>query len=281
MRVALRSENAFAQCIQLAVHLVAVLVLVFGASPSLAETSWYVSAGFTQMELDSNSEEIVLSQLSGASQLALEEGPIEGSGVKALGDGQPSVTIGYRFERVPQLSLETVVAPPFNFDLEFTGALKDQSVAPFVLGGLPTGIEPFGEQFATTRALPATLTLVYQFNSRGRFRPYIGAGLTVIYTFDHKIKNQALVGENPPRMEVDLAVGQIVQLGLISRLSKRVSLVAEVKSGTGIAIDGRMLDITLSSPDLSDIVGPAMVGQGELSVSIDATVYNLSLQWDL
>ena len=260
----------------------ALCALLSMSSPLKAEdSSWYVSAGFTQMSLDSSSKEIVLSDLGDASKLALEAGPIAGSGVTVAGDGQPSLTVGYRFKSKPRLSIETVIAPPFTLDLEFTGTIRNESIAPLALGTLETGIPAFGSEFASTKALPAVLTLVYSFNPDGRFQPYIGAGLTAIYTFDHKIKNTELLREGTPKMSVDLAIGPIFQLGMVGRLSDRVSWVAEVKRGAGIGIEGRMRNITLLSQNFSDVVGPATVGVGELSLDVDATVLNVSIRWDL
>lgn len=252
------------------------------SSPLMAEKSpWYISAGFTQMILDSSSDEVVLSDLGDASKLALEAGPIAGSGVTVVGDGQPSLILGYRFKSRPHLSIETVIAPPFVLDLEFTGTIRDESIAPMALGTLETGIPAFGSEFASIKALPAVLTVVYSFNPGGRFQPYIGAGLTAIYTFDHEIKNKELLREGAPKMSVDLAIGPIFQLGIIGRISDKLSVGAEVKRGSGIGIEGRMRNITLLSQNFSDVVGPATVGKGELSLDVDATVLNLSVRWDL
>lgn len=244
-----------------------------------ASPGWYTSFGVTRMDVTAHSDELVLSEFGAATHLALEEGPIAGSGVLVKGDTQPSVTIGYRFKSNPKLSFETIIAPPLGLDVEFTGTTRYESVAPYALGGLPTGIPAFGADFATALALPAVGTLVYNPSPDARFQPYVGIGMTYLYTFHYKITNETLTKDGNPKLKIDPTVGLLFQLGMVSKLSNRLSLVTDIKIGTGIKVKGRMKNISLVSPGLGDIVGPTRVGLGELSMKLDAMVLNASLKW--
>ena len=66
-----------------------------------------------------------------------------------------------------------------------------------------------GPEVAEAKQLPPTLSLQYHFNPRGRFQPYVGAGVNVTIFFDEETKG-VLDGAD---LDLDNSVGFAAQVG--------------------------------------------------------------------
>ena len=248
---------------------------------------FYFNLGVTSVDISATSSEFLLERIGPATTLAIDEGPVSGSGADVVGDTRPTLNIGYSFKRYPRLSLETAVAPPFEFDLKLTGTARNESLAPFALcptsdtsSCLATGIPALGENLGDTQVLPVLLTLVYQLPPMGRFEPYAGIGLTYVYTFDAEVTNTVLTENNrKPDLEISNSFGGVLQLGAKARLTKEISLVADVKYISGVSQSASLNNIELNSPTLGDVIGPSTVDEASLDVELQSTVINLSLQY--
>lgn len=248
-------------------------------SPFHPKSRVYFHAGVTQLNLESGQANVVLSDLGAATSIAIDEGPVENSGANISGDTQPTLTIGYRFKSMPRLSIETAIAPPFSLDLTTTGALADESLAPFALGQVPTGIPALGAELGNAQALPAIASLVYTFSPVWRFEPYVGLGMTYVFTYDHKITNSVLTEDGNPQLDVAPAIGVVGQIGVNTQLTERLTLITDFKFARGIKTESEVTDISLISPTLGDLVGPATVGLADFELELDATVFNIAVRY--
>src|SRR5262245_21963085 len=117
---------------------VMIIIVCTIASQAHADERWYVRGGVTHVEPQLGAGEVVLSDVSGAAMLAIQSGPIAGSGVTASGTTIAAAIVGVKLER--RFAIETVLALPFTLKFQATGTLANQSLAPMALGVIPTGI---------------------------------------------------------------------------------------------------------------------------------------------
>lgn len=99
-------------------------------------------------------------------------------------------------------------------------------------------------EIADTWIFPPALTAQYHFNTEGKFKPYVGAGLQYIAFFDEGV-GQNLLGATS--VEIDEAVGFTLQAGVDFSLGNGWYLNADVKktwlntdvkwNGTGVKAD--------------------------------------------
>lgn len=99
-------------------------------------------------------------------------------------------------------------------------------------------------EIADTWIFPPALTAQYHFNSGGRFKPYVGAGLQYIAFFDEGVGGNALGATS---VDIDDAVGFTLQAGLDVSMGNGWYLNADVKktwldtevswNGTGVRAD--------------------------------------------
>src|SRR5215470_14254369 len=107
-------------------------------SQAHADSRWYFRGGVTHVEPELGAGEVVLSDVGGAAMLAIQNGPIAGSGVTAGGTTIASAIVGFKLDR--RFAIETILALPFTMKFQATGTLASQSLAPMALGVIPTGI---------------------------------------------------------------------------------------------------------------------------------------------
>jgi|GEM_PF-3399684 len=274
--------------IPVALRLLSVAAATVLATPasafSLEEHGIYYSAGFVNLDIDSTSSELNISDLGATTALAINEGPIADSGAKVTGTAVPAITFGYRFKNLDKWSVETIIAPPIEMTMELTGTAANESLAPLALvdedgNGVPTGIPALGSQLATSQSLPATTTLVFNPMPDAVIQPYVGIGATVILTFDHKITNPVLLENGDPKMEVDPAVGSILQLGVKAKLGDKITVTADLKKTNKVAIGGRVKNMTLVSPSLGDLLGPSTIGEGSIDLELESTVLSAGISY--
>jgi outer membrane protein W len=196
------------------------------ADGALTYKRLYVRAGLLHIAPMTSSRELELSDVHGPASLAVMDGPIAGSGATLDAITMPAVIVGYELGH--RLSLETVLSTPFDVTFRATGTLADMSLAPEVLG-LPTGVPALGSELGTAKAAPPVITLVYQLASLGPVRPYAGAGLGVLFTYNARATNPTLTEVDQPTFSIDPAPGLALQLGLDAKLWRRVTARVDVK----------------------------------------------------
>ncbi|WP_244783123.1 OmpW family outer membrane protein [Acinetobacter sp. F-1] len=94
-------------------------------------------------------------------------------------------SVEYFFDNSP-ISVELLLATPFKHDVS---------------------IEGVGENVASFKHLPPTVTAKYNFKNSTRFTPYVGIGATVVVPWDEEI---AIEGA---KLEADVAYGVAGQIG--------------------------------------------------------------------
>ena len=247
--------------------------LGFGAD----EKPFYFRAGVSQLKVDSNSSEVVLSDVGGPASLAIDNGPIEGSGVEVEDTTIASAIVGLRLGSGPW-SLETILALPFTMEIKATGSLANEAIAPTALGNIPTGVPPLGEIFGETKVLPPIVTLVHRFRHQHRVRPYLGAGLVYLFTYDAKLTNPVLTEVAEPSLEVEDSLGYVLQAGMDIQFSKRWSLMLDVKQ---IKVDtsATLSNLYVATPDLPTY-GEARVGNADIDLELSPWAYHIGIGFD-
>jgi outer membrane protein W len=189
----------------------------------------YFRAGGALVAPMTSSRELELSDVNGPASLAVQNGPIAGSGATVGSATIPAVIIGYVVPTASRRwSIETVLGTPFTVKFQATGTLANMSIAPTALG-IPTGIGPLGSELGEAKAVPPVLTAVYQLTGDGALRPYLGAGASVLFTYDAHVTNPTLTAVNQPDMTISPAPGLVLQGGLDARLWKSVYARLDVK----------------------------------------------------
>ncbi|HET7502780.1 MAG TPA: OmpW family outer membrane protein [Kofleriaceae bacterium] len=179
----------------------------------------YLRLGGALIAPVSSSHEMELADVQGPASLAVHNGPIAGSGAKVDSAMIPALIVGYvlPFGR-RRWSLETVLGPPFTVKFESTGTLANMSIAPTALG-IPTGVGPLGTELGEATAVPPVLTAVYRMLDGG-FRPYAGAGGTVMFSYNEHVTNPTLTAVSRPEMSIAPAPGLVLQGGFDALLWK-------------------------------------------------------------
>lgn len=241
---------------------------------------FYFRAGYTLLSPDSSSSEVVLSDVGGPASLAISDGPIEGSGA-TVGDADfPSVIVGYQLPWLDgHLSVETIIALPFTIEFKTAGTLKDESIAPYALGNIPTGVPALGEEFGETKVLPPVVTLVYRFLLDKPFRPYVGAGMAYMITYDSEVTNPVLTALGEPGLEVDDVFGFAFQGGIEYNVYDNWWVNFDVKYIAGLETEAKVTDIWVETPGLP-LYEVARVGDATIDVTIDPWVYHLGVGFD-
>lgn len=173
-----------------------------------------------------SSDEVVLSNVSGPAALAIENGPIAGSGASVSSVTLPALSVGYvvaRWGRRYSLAIETVLAPPpISIELRGTGTLADMSLAETALG-LPTGVPALGGELGRSEAVPPIVTAVFRPFADRRVQPYVGAGLSYLIITKTEITNPVLTEVGKPRVEVDQGfdqLGFVAQAGIEAKVAE-------------------------------------------------------------
>ncbi|AUM13411.1 OmpW/AlkL family protein [Ketobacter alkanivorans] len=241
---------------------------------------FYFRAGYTSLQPDSSSSEVVLSGVDGAASLAIDNGPIAGSGAGVEPVSFPSAVVGYRLPWMDgHLSVETILALPFTVEFTAEGTLATESIAPYALGNIPTGVPPLGSEFGETKVLPPVVTLVYRFMLDKPLRPYVGGGMAYMITYDSKVTNPILTQYGEPELEVDDVFGYVVQGGVEYKFYKDWWVNVDVKFIGGLEADAKVTGIWVDTPSLPTY-SPAEVGDASVSVTVDPWVYHIGVGFD-
>lgn len=235
----------------------------------------YVRAGIAHVTPLSQSRELELADIDGPASLAVQNGPIVGSGSTISSATIPAITVGYRLRE--RLSLETVLGVPFTVKFKATGTLRDMSIAPTALG-IPTGVPALGEELGEAKAAPPMATLVYDLR-RGRVRPFVGAGLAILFGFNGKVTNPVLTEVAPVDLKISPAPGIVVQGGIEARLHQRVYARLDLKFIGGMLARARAEHVQVRAPDLP-LFDTVEVGTAKMSVWVNPLILQLGLGTD-
>jgi outer membrane protein W len=242
-----------------------------------AKTKFYFRAGGFHLAPIVNSDNVVLSNVSPFAQLAVQEGAIANSGGSIDSVTAPAVIVGYVLPYLEgRLSVEMVLALPLELDLKVTGAMATDSLAPFALGNVPTGVPALGEALGTAKAIPPVVTAVYRFLPEQVFHPYAGAGLTVMFTYDEQINNPILTEVSQPTLDVGTGFGIVAQAGFEARIYDRYYATLDLKTILGLSVEAVVHDIYVATPELplfeTAEVGDASVDIGIIPIIVTAAV---------
>jgi outer membrane protein W len=190
---------------------------------------FYFRAGVATVAPVTSSQEMELSDVDGPASLAVHNGPIPGSGATVGSATIPAAILGYVLPIGDRRwSIETILGVPFTVKFKATGTLANTSIAPTALG-IPTGVGPLGSELGEAKAVPPEVTLVYQLTGDGFLRPYVGAGVSVLFAYDAHVTNPMLTAVGQPEMSISPAPGAVLQAGLDLRLWKSVYARLDVK----------------------------------------------------
>lgn len=212
--------------------------------------SLYFRAGAAVIAPAVQSHEMELADVDGPASLALNNGPIAGSGATVDSATIPAAIIGYTlpFGR-GRWSLETVLGTPFTVRFKATGTLANESIAPTALG-IPTGVGPLGPELGEAKAVPPVLTAVYRFIDDGLLQPYAGAGVSVLFAYDAHVTNPMLIAVGEPEMKIKPSPGIVLQGGLDVRLWKTVFARIDVKFVALMKARAEVRHIQVETPGL-------------------------------
>lgn len=247
-----------------------------------ATVTWkrlYFRAGMVHIAPQSSSSELELAGVDGPASLAVMNGPIAGSGATLEAVTHWAVIVGYTLPWLgDRLAIETVLSSPLHVTFSATGTLAARSIAPEALG-LPTGVPALGRELGEADAAPPIITLVYQYARLGALRPYAGAGLAILYTYDAKLTNPVLTEVGDPEFSVDPAPGLALQTGVDVRLWRSVHARADLKYVAFMKARARVDDIRVRTPELP-LLEEAEVGTTKLEMWVNPLVVQLGVGVD-
>lgn len=244
-------------------------VVAVAPPPERKQKKFTIRAGVALIKPLSSSRPMELADVDGAASLAIQNGPIAGSGAEVSSATIPAIILGYNFN--DHLSLETVLGLPFTVKFRATGTLANESIAPTALG-IPTGVGPLGPELGEAKAAPPLITAVYKFmQPTDRFRPYVGAGASVLIAYDAKVTNPMLIEVAKPSMSVDPAPGLVVQAGLEVRLTGNWFARVDVKYIAFMLANAQVNHIYVRTPDLP-LFDTVEVGTAKMSVWVNPLI---------
>jgi outer membrane protein W len=229
-----------------------------------------------------SSDEVVLSNVRGPAALAVENGPIAGSGTSVSSVTLPALSAGYvvaRWGERYSLAIETVLAPPpVVIELKATGSLADMSLAETALG-LPTGVPALGGELGRSEAVPPMVTAVFRPLAHLRAQPYVGAGLSYLIITKTEITNPILTQVAQPRVEVSQGfdqLGFVIQTGVEAKVldwkDMEVLVNLDVKYIAHLTVTATVKDAYVRTPRLP-LYEMAAVGDATASVHVNPLVF--------
>jgi outer membrane protein len=260
-------------CAALAVAVLGALSARAWADPDVPR--FYFRAGVARVTPLSSSRELQLADVSGPASLALQDGPVAGSGSSVDGATALAAVLGWRLGETRRWSLETVLGAPFEVKFRATGTLANMSLAPTALG-LPTGVQPLGPDLGEAKAAPPMVTLVYQLRPLGPIRPFAGLGAAVLIAYDAKVTNATLTAVSQPDFSVSPAPGVVLQTGFEANLTHGIYARLDVKFIAGMLARAEVSHIQVATPDLP-LFGSVDVGTAKTSVWVNPLVVQAAI----
>lgn len=266
----------------------------YASCPSLSLECFYLrNLGVMRLSTAfAQDEPVVLSNVAGAATLVIEEGPIVGSGAGVKPLTLPAFSAGFVIKEWEDssLALEMILAPPNMVKIEMIakGTLAHESLAPYALGNIPTGVEPAGEELGTVEALPPMLTAVYRPWKDAFFRPYGGAGLAYMLITGGDITNELMTSVEgaKPRLQPKNNFGNlglVLQGGVEVRLAKwknkNFYLTFDTKLIAFLTVEAKVVDIYVEAPGLP-VFGPVKVGDASAAVTVNPLIFQFGAGMD-
>jgi outer membrane protein W len=218
-----------------------------------SEHRWlYLRLGGALVKPLSSSRELELAEIDGPASLAVQNGPIAGSGA--------------------------TVGSPFTVKFEATGTLANMSIAPSALG-IPTGVGALGPTLGEAQAVPPVVTVVYQLTGGGRLRPYAGAGASVLFARNAHVTNPTLLAAGKPEMSIAPAPGLVLQGGLDVQLWRRVYARVDVKFIALMLARAEVKHIQVETPGLP-LFDSVEVGTAKMDVWVNPLIVQAGVGYD-
>lgn len=238
---------------------------------------WYFRLGGAFLKPLSSSRPLQLVDVHGAASLALQDGPIAGSGASVESKAIFAGTLGYVlpwWQR--RWSAEVVLGLPFTVKFRAMGTLANESLAPMALG-IATGVGPLGPELGEAKATPIVVTATYRPTIYRGLAPYIGAGPSVLFTSGAKVTNPTLneVSEAheapPPDMSIRPAPGLVLQTGLDVHLWDRFYARLDVKFIAFMVAHAEVRHINVRTPGLP-LFDSVEVGTAKMDVTVNPLI---------
>lgn len=244
-----------------------------------ARKKFYVRAGVAHIEPFESSNEMELADVDGPASLAVQNGPIAGSGATMSSATIPSIIVGYVLPWGDgKLSVETILGLPFKVTFQATGTLATESIAPEALG-LPTGVPALGPELGEARAVPIVLTAVYQVASFGRATPFVGGGATMMFATEEKLTNMQLTAIGQPEMSIAPAPGLVLQAGIDAMITNRIYARLDMKFIAFLMARATVKHVEVSTPDLP-LFESAEVGTAKMNMWVNPFIVQLGIGTD-
>jgi outer membrane protein W len=240
---------------------------------------FYVRGGVAHVAPLASSRELELADVDGAASLAVQNGPIAGSGSSIDSATIAAFTLGYVLPwGHGKLSLETVLGLPFTVKFRATGTLANESIAPTALG-IMTGVPALGPDLGEAKAAPPMVTAVYQLGHLGPIRPYVGAGASVLIAYGAKVTNPILIQVRQPEFHVSPAPGLVLQTGAEAKLWKNVYARLDVKFIAFMLARAEVTHIEVKTPELP-LFDTVEVGTAKMSVWVNPLIVQAGIGVD-
>ena len=240
---------------------------------------FYFRAGVVHVAPLESSNEMELDGVDGAASLAIENGPIAGSGATISSATTFAATIGWNTPWLgKRLGVETVIGIPFKVVFQATGTLANESLAPTALG-IPTGVMALGPQLGEATALPVVVTGVYDLVPSARVRPYLGGGAAVLFGTGAKVTNPTLTEVGEPAMSISPAPGIVLQGGLDAKITNRVYARLDVKFIALMYARARVEHVQVATPDLP-LFETVEVGTAKMSMWVNPLIIQAGIGTD-
>ncbi|HEY5943851.1 MAG TPA: OmpW family outer membrane protein [Kofleriaceae bacterium] len=239
----------------------------------------YFRAGVARITPLEQSREMELADVDGAASLALQNGPIAGSGATVSSATIPGVIVGYVLPfGGDKLSVETILGLPFTVTFKATGTLANESLAPTALG-LPTGVPALGPDLGEAKAVPIVLTAVYQVAQLGKITPYVGAGPSIMFATGEKVTNMQLTEVGTPKMSIAPAPGLVLQAGIDAKITNRIYARVDVKFIALMLARATVEHVQVKTPDLP-LFDSVEVGTAKMSMWLNPLVVQAGIGTD-
>jgi outer membrane protein W len=241
--------------------------------------AFYFRLGGALIKPVSSSRELELADVHGAASLAVQNGPIAGSGASVESASTIAGIVGYVLPTASRRwSTELVLGAPFTVKFRATGTLANESLAPMALG-IPTGVGPLGPDLGEAQALPIVLTATYRLIESRYVVPYVGVGPSVLFARNTKVTNATLNEVNHPELSIDPAPGLVLQGGLDARITRSIYARIDIKFIAFMLARAEVAHVNVKTPGLP-LFESVEVGTAKMSVWVNPFIIQAGLGAD-
>ena len=239
----------------------------------------YVRAGVAHVAPLESSREMELADVDGPASLAVQNGPIAGSGASVSSATIPAITVGYVLPwGGGKLSAETILGIPFTVRFQATGTLANESIAPTALG-IPTGVMALGPELGEAKAVPIVVTAIYRVAQFGKLTPYVGGGPAIMFATGEKVTNPQLTEVSQPEMSIAPAPGIVLQGGIDAKITNRIYARVDIKFIALMMARATVKHIEVRTPDLP-LFDTVEVGTAKMNMWINPLIVQAGVGTD-